>query len=223
MSSQARRPAINPKLSPAAQQRRRLIAYGSFALLAIVIIATIVVVNNNGVANSAAQAPVISQIKVGDTAPNFTVSTTGGPFQLAVNGKDKPTLLEVFATWCPHCQREAPVISALAKKYQGRANVIGVAGSDVGMDHTSPESQVDVYDWSQKFGATYPVAFDPTLDVAKKYMTDGFPTVVLIGTDGKVQSLRSGEMPAADIEKALNASIAGQTPDPKLGLKAPQA
>jgi thiol-disulfide isomerase/thioredoxin len=223
MSSQVRRPVVNPKISPAAQQRRRLIAYGSVALLAIVVIATIVVVNNNGVSNSASQAPVISQIKVGDTAPNFTVSTTGGPFQLAVNGKAKPTLLEVFATWCPHCQREAPVISTLAKKYQGRVNVIGVAGSDLAMDHETPETQVDVYDWSQKYGATYPVAFDPNLDVAHKYMSNGFPTVVLIGADGKVQSLRSGEMPPSDIEKALDASLAGQTPDPKLGLKVPQA
>ena len=217
--SQVRRPIVNPKISPAAQRRRQLIAYGSLALLAIVVLATIVVLNRGGVSDSASQAPVISSLKVGDKAPEFNVSTTGGPFDLAVNGKAKPTLLEVFATWCPHCQREAPVISKLAEQYKGRANVVGVAGSDVGFDHVQPETQADVFAWSEKFGATYPVAFDPTLDVAHKYMSDGFPTIVLIGADGVVQSIRSGEAPPGDITTALDATLAGKKPDPKLGLK----
>jgi hypothetical protein len=76
-----------------------------------------------------------------------------------------------------------------------------------------------VVDWSQKFNATYPVAFDPDLTVAKAYLQGGFPTVVLID-HGVVQSLRSGEMPPSDIAAGLNALLAGKKPDPKLGAKA---
>jgi thiol-disulfide isomerase/thioredoxin len=170
------------------------------------------------VPESASTAPISATIKVGDKAPDFTVSTTGGPFQLSTS-EGKPTLLEVFATWCPHCQREAPVLSSLALRYKDKVNFVGVSGSANGIDGTTPETQADVVEWSQKFGAQYPVAFDPNLDVAHKYLQGGFPTVVLIGTDGKVQAVRSGEMPPTDIAKGLDAALAGKKPDPKLGAK----
>ncbi|MDR0646022.1 MAG: thioredoxin family protein [Elusimicrobiota bacterium] len=31
-----------------------------------------------------------------------------------------PHFIEFFATWCPHCQRMAPIIENLAKEYKGR-------------------------------------------------------------------------------------------------------
>ena len=39
------------------------------------------------------------------TAPQFEVATTAGYFDLSKTRK--PVFLEIFATWCPHCQREA--------------------------------------------------------------------------------------------------------------------
>ncbi len=218
MSTPARRPLISTKPSPAAQARRRYILIGSLVLLAVVVIVAISLANR--VPESASTAPINSTIKVGDKAPDFTVSSTGGPFQLSTTGASKPTLLEVFATWCPHCQREAPVLSKLASQFAGRVNFIGVAGSANAIDGSSPETQVDVFDWSQKFGATYPVAFDPDLTVAHEYLQGGFPTVVLID-HGIVQSIRSGEMPPSDIAAGLSAALAGKKPDPKLGFKGP--
>ena len=32
----------------------------------------------------------------------------------------EPKFVEYFATWCPHCQRMAPVISKLAEEYNGK-------------------------------------------------------------------------------------------------------
>jgi thiol-disulfide isomerase/thioredoxin len=216
MSTPVRRQIISTKPSPAAVARRKYVAIGSLVLLAIVIIVAISLANR--VTDSASTAPVVSTIKVGDKAPDFTVSSTGGPFQLSTSGATKPTLLEVFATWCPHCQREAPLLSTLYDQYKSRVNFIGVAGSANAIDGSSPETQVDVVDWAQKFDARYPVAFDPDLSVAKAYLQGGFPTVVLID-HGVVQSLRSGEMPTSDIAAGLNALLAGKKPDPKLGMK----
>jgi thiol-disulfide isomerase/thioredoxin len=190
-------------------KRRRIILYG---LLAVVIIGLFVAVgyaNRSGEVKTASDAPALAKISIGDKAPQFSVSSTGGPFDLNA-AAGKPTLLEVFATWCPHCQKEAPVLSRLNDKFKGQGNVIGVSGSPYSMDSTSPENQADVIAFTAKYGARYPVAFDPDLDVAKKYLQGGFPTIVLIGSDGKILAVGSGEVPEAGLQKALANAIAGK-------------
>jgi thiol-disulfide isomerase/thioredoxin len=178
------------------------------------------------VPQSATTAATPAQLSVGQQAPLFSVATTAGPFDITKAG-DKPTLLEVFATWCPHCQRETVVLNQLYGKYKGKVNFVAVSGSPYDMSGPpgenpgtpQPESQADVVNFMQKFNVTYPIAFDPDLKVANEYMQDGFPQVVLIGTDGKILALRSGEIPANDIASAIGRTLAGKPPDPKMGLK----
>lgn len=39
-----------------------------------------------------------------------------------------PTLLEFYATWCPHCQKMMPIVDDLKELYEGRANIIQIEG-----------------------------------------------------------------------------------------------
>ena len=218
MNRAERRSTIPSRAEQQAQaQRRKIAVIGSFSVLAIVIVVAIALASR--VPKAASDAPSNAALAGGQTAPEFAVSTTAGPFDLAQAG-GKPTLLEVFATWCPHCQRETAVLNALYPEFKAKANIVAVSGSPYSMDQSQPESQADVVAFMTKFGVTYPIAFDSQLDVAKKYLQGGFPTVVLIGTDGKIQAIRDGEIPKADIAKALDASLTGKTPDPRMGLPA---
>jgi len=113
----------------------------------------------------------------------------------------------VFATWCPHCQREVPVVDALAKKYSGKVAFVGVTGSPYGLDESSPENQADVNTWVEKLGVGYPVAFDPDLKVANAYLQGGYPTIVVIGKDKKIHYINSGEQPPATLSKALDSVL----------------
>jgi thiol-disulfide isomerase/thioredoxin len=198
----------------AAAKRRQVAIYASLAVLAVVLIVTVAVMSR--VPKTASDAPITAGISVGQTAPTFSVSTTAGPFDLANNG-GKPTLLEVFATWCPHCQHEVPVMNRLYASYKGKVNVVGVEGSDRAMDNESNASQADMMTFVQKLGVTYPVAYDPDLTVAKAYLQSGYPTVVLIGANHKILSIGGGELPEAGIRAALDAVLAGKTPSPTLG------
>jgi thiol-disulfide isomerase/thioredoxin len=214
--SRSGRQIINTKKSAPLAQRRNTIAIATLVILAIVVIVAISLANR--VPQAATVAPNAAQaIKVGQSAPDFTVSTTSGPFELSKAG-GKPTLLEVFATWCPHCQREVKVLDQLYAQYHNKVNFVAVNGAPLGMDQ-SPETQADVIAFAQKFGVAYPIAFDPNLDVAHKYLQAGFPTVVLIGTNDKVDSIRDGEIPPGDLQNAINAVLAGKAPDPKMGFK----
>ena len=215
MNRTERRSTIPSRAAAQAQaNRRRIAVFGSLGVLAVVLVVAVALASR--VPKAATEAPSAANLSVGQKAPEFDVSTTGGPFDLAQAG-GKPTLLEVFATWCPHCQRETAILNALYPRYKGAVNVVAVAGSPYAMDESQPESQADVVAFMQKFSVAYPVAFDPTLDVAGKYLQGGFPTVVLISKDGVVQSIRDGEIPQTDLSKALDASLAGRKPDPRMG------
>ena len=197
-------------------KRRRIVLFASLGVLALVIVVAVAL--SSRVPKAASDAPISATLHVGEKAPAFAVSTTGGAFDIAHAG-GKPTLLEVFATWCPHCQRETAVLNNLYAAYKDRLNVVAVSGSPYAIDSTQPESQADVVAFMTKFNVQYPVAFDPDLAVAKSYLQGGFPTVVLIGRDGTVAAIRDGEISQADLKTAVDAALSGKKPDPKMGAK----
>jgi cytochrome c biogenesis protein CcmG, thiol:disulfide interchange protein DsbE len=150
---------------------------------------------------SASQSPIVGKAQVGQAAPEFEVSTTAGLFDLAK--ASKPVFLEVFATWCPHCQREAAVIDRLYHTYRARVDFVGVSGSDTAMDGTSESSQLDVLSWAQRFKVQYPVGYDPVLEVANLYLQGGFPTFAIIDKNKNVAYLNSGELPYEELSAAI--------------------
>lgn len=189
---------------------RRLLATISIAIVAILVIGGVlwVKLKPSHQLQNASQAPVVGTAQVGQPAPEFSVATTAGPFDLAK--ADKPVLLEVFATWCPHCQRETSVIDRLYHNYKSRVDFIGIPGSDTGMDGTSPSSQLDVLNFQQKLHAEYPIAaYDPNLSVANMYLMGGFPTIAVIGKDKKVSYINSGEISYDELHRELQKALKG--------------
>lgn len=187
-------------------QRNRLIVYITVGLVVAILVA--VVAFYSRVPKSASNAPIQSNIKVGDAAPEFNVATTAGPFDLKNSlAAGKPVFLEVFATWCPHCQHEVTVLNQLYQKYENRVDFVAVSGNPYGMDGSTPESQADVIKFQQEFEAKYPIAYDPTMDVAGKYLSNGYPTLVVINKAGKVSFLTSGETPQNTLTSAINKAL----------------
>jgi thiol-disulfide isomerase/thioredoxin len=154
---------------------------------------------------AASQTPTIGKAQLGQRAPEFTVATNAGYFDL--NATRKPVFLEVFATWCPHCQRETKVIDRLYSAYHSRVSFVAVSGSNTAIDGSSDSSELDVLDWVKQFDVRYPVAYDPLLNVANLYMQGGFPTLVVIGSNKKIAYLDDGEIAYADLDAALRKAL----------------
>jgi cytochrome c biogenesis protein CcmG, thiol:disulfide interchange protein DsbE len=185
----------------------------TYITLAIVAIAAVVAVGlaNRGVVSNASQTvnPDAKKLTVGSKAPTFNITSNAGPFDLA--SVSTPVFLEVFATWCPHCQREVPVVDALAKAYAGKVAFIGISGSPYGVDGSSPENQADIDAWVQKLGVTYPVAFDPDLQIANQYLQGGYPTIVMIDSHKIVRYVNSGELTPVELQTALNGLLSSHS------------
>jgi thiol-disulfide isomerase/thioredoxin len=154
---------------------------------------------------TASQPAPLGKAQKGKTAPQFEVATTAGFFDLSK--ARKPVLLEVFATWCPHCQREAAVVDRLYQTYRNRVDFVAVSGSDTAMDGTSASSELDVLNWIRRFNVRYPVAYDPILNVASLYLQGGFPTIAIIGADKKIHFLDDGEIGYGELDSAIRAVL----------------
>jgi peroxiredoxin len=191
---------------PASGSYRWLAAAGTILLLAA--IAAVAVVNRRGV-QSASEAPIYAALSAGQKAPAFDVTTVDGR-RIDSRQISGPILLEVFATWCPHCQRETVTLNDLHRRFGKDLTIVSVSGSNAGADGSSPESADGIRRFVSEFGVTYPVAYDPDLAVAKNYLQGGFPTLVFINPQKRVTAFESGEVGSSRLES--QAKEAGATP-----------
>jgi thiol-disulfide isomerase/thioredoxin len=183
---------------------RRAILWLGLAVIPLGVIVSIAITNRS-IPPVTETAPPYSQLSVGDPAPLFSVATTQGAFSLGTT--HRPVFLEIFATWCPHCQRETVVLNQLYEKYKKRVDFVAVTGSPYAHDRASPESMPDVLGFVQYFEVQYPVAFDGSLAIARQYLQGGYPTIAIIGLDKRIAYIGSGEIAKADLDSAIRQTL----------------
>ncbi len=94
----------------------------------------------------------------------------------------RPILLDFFATWCPDCQEEIPIL----KRYQQYAvmhHLPQVMGVDLRL---SEPTTAHVQHYVVRTRLSYPVALDMHGNIAVAYGVSGIPTEVLISPTGKI-------------------------------------
>jgi thiol-disulfide isomerase/thioredoxin len=191
------------RTTSAPPSRGRWVAAGVTALLIAAILAIVII--NQKAATTSALAANPAPLHIGEPAPPFDVTTIDGRRidSAAIAG---PIMIEIFATWCPHCQRETEVLENLYRQVGNKLAMIAVTGSGLAADHKTPESADDVRAFAKYFGVGYNVADDPKLTVADRYFQGGFPTIVFINSKDRVAAIEQGETPLnrllADARKA---------------------
>jgi thiol-disulfide isomerase/thioredoxin len=136
-------------------------------------------------------------IPVGEKAPSFTAETVGGGTVSVREGAAPATMLVFFATWCPHCQNEAPILSELEGQYDDLSLVmVGIDGED------NPEK---VQQFVERYGIESPAVYEPSL--GPEYGVLSYPTTYVLNRSNEVVGAHSGEAPREVyegwIEKAL--------------------
>ncbi len=136
----------------------------------------------------------------GKDAPDIEgaiVANGSGAFSLAAQ-RGKPVLLDFWATWCPPCRAEAPVVSRAADRYKDRAIVIGVDTSDAPGKAAAQAPGI---------GITFPVVYDDDDRIAHAYGVSTLPTLVLVSRDGKILATRTGLSGDAEIDALMKQAL----------------
>ncbi|MCL2347250.1 MAG: TlpA family protein disulfide reductase [Planctomycetaceae bacterium] len=100
--------------------------------------------------------------------------------------KDKVVLIDVWATWCPPCREELPILKKLYAKYHNYGFEIIGYSVDEDLDALKNFEANDPHPW---YVASAVMTTEKGLvDFATHYGIPGYPTMILIGRDGKVIS-----------------------------------
>ena len=144
-------------------------------------------------------------VALGLTAPTFSAPDQNSEiFILEKDGNSKALLF--LAHWCPHCQREVPVVQSFidSNGVPPGIDVIAVATSiDRGRDNYPPQ------EWLEREGWSEIQIYDLDREIGEAYGLNAFPYWVFLDKDLNVIARRTGNLPE-DMVGALLVQLANQ-------------
>lgn len=142
-------------------------------------------------------------VKVGDKMPAFTIKSDNGNQLTSSSLKGKVVLVNLFATWCPPCQKElAEVQKTLWPKYKDNKNFVMLV---IGREHTD----ADLAAYNEKKGFTFPLYPDKNRAVYNAFAKNLIPRSYLIDKNGKVIYASKGytEAEFAELMEKIEAAL----------------
>lgn len=180
--------------------RQLLVAFGVVVVAVIVLVAVTTplgnTANGQGTINPQPTQYIIGPepeegLQPGDLAPEFEATLDGSTYQLAdLDGRPirlgdlrgKAVWVNFWASWCPPCQQETPIIRELAARYRDAGLVVvGIA-----VQETEP---ADIQAYADRYELDYTIGFDASGHVFRRYRVFGLPTQFFIRPDGVIASV----------------------------------
>ncbi len=154
-------------------------------------------------------------LRPGSLAPELAVPLQdGGTFQLTdLDGhpirladlRGKVVWLNFWASWCPPCQHETPVLRDLSERYRDRGlEIVGIS-----VQETTP---TDIAAYAERYQLHYTIGFDASGDVFHTYRVYALPTQFFIGTDGIVRQVVNGPVDEAGAAALIESMLPPGSP-----------
>ncbi len=101
--------------------------------------------------------------------------------------RGRPVWINFWATWCPPCQEETPVLRDTYEKYRDDGlELVAVSVQDTTLD--------DVRQYVERYGLEYTIGFDASSAVFNSYQAWVLPTQIFIDRDGVVREVVLGKI-----------------------------
>jgi peroxiredoxin len=129
-------------------------------------------------------APANVGTRIGLTAPDFTLPTTGEKEFKLSDYRGRKVILNFWATWCGPCRFEVPALKALQDKYKDGSIAIVAVNSLDNADSAKSYAEAN--------GLNFVIPVDPRGDVTTLYNIRGMPTTLFINDKGIITSIKIG-------------------------------
>jgi thiol-disulfide isomerase/thioredoxin len=131
----------------------------------------------------------------GDRMPNVAWNDLQGGVVRISDFEGKPLLINAWATWCPPCKAEMPMLEQFYLTYQAQGLVV------LAVDSGEEVEQVNTFLGQNAF--TFPIAIDTSGETLNRLGVRSLPTTIVVGRDGTVKHLYIGQL----TDKQLNEEI----------------
>jgi thiol-disulfide isomerase/thioredoxin len=160
-------------------------------VLAALGVATAYGVRDHGSSSSAlgplrAQAALdLCPSSLGPTFPALTLRCLGGGPSVALRGPGtgRPTLVNVYGSWCGPCQKEMPVLRSFRERAGARVAVVGV-------DSEEKDDSLGLH-FAISMGQHWPAVVDDDRLVGAHFVP-GVPIMIFVDSAGTVTHVESG-------------------------------
>lgn len=133
-------------------------------------------------------------------APSLKLSDMDGVSHALADYRGQVVLINLWATWCPPCQAEMPLLQKYFDKYRGSGFTV-VAIED-------GEPAADVKSFVSQYRLTFPVWLDSThLATDHAFKTANLPSSYVVDRDGKVRLVWYGAISESNLEKYVTPLI----------------
>jgi len=175
---------------------------GAWAALLLAGAATLAGCSREERAAEGAPAEAASVAAPREVAPEFTLKDLGGRDVTLASLRGKTVLIDFWATWCPPCEFQIPVLNEIydAHREQG-VEILGVS-----VDKDGPDV---VGTYTAKHGVRYTILLGDEA-LARDFGAPGFPALVVVAPDGTIHSRHVGLVEKADLERILAELLAAK-------------
>ncbi len=126
-------------------------------------------------------------------APLTTLA--GAPVDLAKLAAGKPMVINLWATWCPPCRREMPVLAAAQKREPGVRFVFANQGENATtVQRYLASAGLDITD----------VLLDSGARIGPEVGSGGLPTTLFYNADGRLVDTHLGQLTAGSLASKLS-------------------
>lgn len=146
--------------------------------------------------NKQAGATRDQQSEEGFQAPDFTLKTLEGETVTLSKNDGKPSLVNLWASWCPPCKVEMPHLQKAYEKYGDQVNF-----HMVNLTSLDNKDKMVKYIKDEKY--TFPVLLDETGKVGEEYMAFSIPQTYIVDENGQVIEKITGAMTKEQLEEIM--------------------
>ena len=125
--------------------------------------------------------------QTGDIAPEFVLQSIAGATRKLSNYRGKVVLVNLWATWCPPCVAELPILERLAADYADKGLVVLAVAGD--------EDIQAVRDFLAKSPVKLEVLLDPNGAIGTRYGITGYPETFFVDRQGRLRDKIIGPLP----------------------------
>jgi cytochrome c biogenesis protein CcmG, thiol:disulfide interchange protein DsbE len=138
----------------------------------------------------------------GYLAPDFSLATPTGKKINLYGLRGQAVLVNIWATWCPPCRAEMPIIEQYYIQYKDQGLIV------LGVNSTVQDNPLEIVPFVNEYNLTFPILLDETGQLGPKYDLHSLPTSFFINRDSTIAEVviggpMSGALLRTNIEEIL--------------------